>query len=90
MFPRNTLLTLALCFGLGLGFAKTIRFAHASSCIDQGYWRLALEKITGQDDAGAEAAYWTAEASFTTDDSEANLYLVLDLGGISLELERLP
>jgi hypothetical protein len=81
----KTLLTVALCFGIGLGLAPTIRSAHACSCVDTAYWRLALEEIS--DDSLVEQDFWSAEASLQED----SLFLVddsVDGGGRLLELER--
>jgi hypothetical protein len=78
------LMTLALCFGLGLGLAPTLRTAHACSCDDNASWQLELEQITGDGDPAVEAAFWPAEASLGDQDT---LYLGV---GNTLVLERQP
>jgi hypothetical protein len=81
------LMTLALCFGLGLGLSPTLRAAHACSCADTDSWHLELEPITGDGEVAVEAAFWPGTAYFSAD-AEAGR---LDLGGDdSLVLERTP
>ena len=84
----HIVLTLGLCFGLGLGFAPSLRSAHACSCLDSASWRLALETITGDGDPSGEEAFWPEEASLA-DDEPPTLYLaVSSTEGLVLELER--
>jgi hypothetical protein len=90
MSPPHALLTLALCFGLGLGLAPTIRSAHACSCIDTASWRLARAAIIGDGDPVAEEAFWAAEAALE-DEGTPSLYLAVEQGqGLLIELERQP
>jgi len=59
---RKSLWTIALCFGLGLGLAPTVRSAHACSCDETSGWSLTLEQISAVDPT-AEGEFWSSEAS---------------------------
>lgn len=59
---RKSLWTIALCFGLGLGLAPTVRSAHACSCIESSGWVLTLEGISAVDSA-AEEEFWSSTAN---------------------------
>jgi hypothetical protein len=63
---RNSLWTIALCFGLGLGLAPAVRSAHACSCIEHSGWVLNLEQITGEGDPIVEEAFWSRPTGFST------------------------
>ena len=67
MAPRSLLLTIAACFGLGLGLSPTLSVAHACSCAGTAWWRLELREVSveGEGDVAAETALWPVEASFT-------------------------
>ena len=81
---RNSLLTIALCFGLGLGLASTVRSAHACSCVEVSGWTLTLEQISGSDPA-AEEAFWSSEAAIFD-----NTQVSLELEHTVLGLRRVP
>lgn len=83
----RALLTVGLCFGLGLGFAPTLRLAHACSCLDVPYWDLGLESIIGDGDLGVEEAFWLEEA-LLMELHTLTLYVVDQDTGFTLELER--
>lgn len=89
---RRTLLTLAACFGLGLGLAPMIRSAHACSCIESAEWRLERVELTGDGDVEVEAQRWPTAAwlSRTADSSASNGERVELRApqGLELELER--
>lgn len=62
MTMPKALLTIALCFGLGLGLAPNLRVAHACSCLDEDFWRLELEQISGDGELSLEQEFWTTDA----------------------------
>jgi hypothetical protein len=83
MSMPNAFLTIALCFGLGLGLAPTLRSAHACSCVDEDFWKLELEQISGDGELAAEQEFWTTDASLY----EGSLWLS---SNDVLGLERIP
>jgi hypothetical protein len=76
-------LTIALCFGLGLGLAPTLRSAQACSCLDEDFWKLELEQISGDGELAVEQGFWTTDALLTEGD------LLLKFGD-TLCLRRIP
>jgi hypothetical protein len=86
MHWRSSLWTIALCFGLGLGLAPTLRSAHACECPDPGIFWLELEQIEGDGELAVEESSWPATATISDDAGTT----VLDLGSQQLGLERVP
>jgi hypothetical protein len=84
------ILTVGLCFGLGLGLARALPVAHASKC-DVPTLKLELDAIEGDTDPTVEQNFWTSRAALTNADADdPTLHLTLDGPGAltqSLELE---
>ncbi|MEZ4451968.1 MAG: hypothetical protein R3B09_21070 [Nannocystaceae bacterium] len=58
MSRRRAILTLGLCFGIGLGLAPTLPQAQACSCLSEPFWKLSLASIEGDGDRSVEETYW--------------------------------
>jgi hypothetical protein len=83
---QNSLWTIVLCFGLGLGFAPTLGSAHACECPQAGIYWLELEQIEGDGELAVEESLWPATATILEDAGTT----VLDLGNQQLGLEQVP
>ena len=83
---KRLVLTVSLCFGVGLGLAPTLPVAHAWKCTVP-YLTLELETIEGDADPDAEQAFWSRDASI--DDFEDDPILDLYIAGREpIELEE--
>jgi hypothetical protein len=59
---RPRLLSIAVCFGIGLALGQSIPEAQALSCATNEQVYLTLSSIDGDGDVSVEEAFWLGEA----------------------------
>lgn len=84
MSHKSLLMTIGLCFGVGVGLAPMLSTAHAFKC-DVPWLTLELEAVEGTADPTLEEETWSADATIEDFGDRP----VLSLDGQSLTLEQL-